>query len=40
MKKILPDAGDCSKHLAKHIDYVCEASAAGGLTPVIDGVLA
>ena len=28
MKEFLPGAGDCSKHLQDHIDYVCDVSAA------------
>ena len=40
MKRILPDAGDCSKHLEDHIEYVCDVSAARGTATVMDGVLA
>jgi len=31
MKKVLPGAGDCSKHLQEHIEYVCDSSVARGL---------
>jgi UDP-glucose 4-epimerase len=40
MKKILPDAGDCSTHLHDHIDYVCEISATRGLAANRERILA
>jgi UDP-glucose 4-epimerase len=40
MKEILPAAGDCSKHLLDHINYVCDISLARGLPLDSEGVLA
>jgi UDP-glucose 4-epimerase len=40
MKAILPDAGDCSKRLEAHIDYVCRVSVARGSAREIDGAVA
>jgi UDP-glucose 4-epimerase len=40
MKEILPDAGDCSTHLAEHIDYVCNVMAARMPAPPVVGVVA